>query len=69
MYRGNTANQPLSFGSVLGPATRKSCNDGGGLEPEESLTAVRILGRDPAAAIGIKGNTTTEYLADPPAGS
>jgi Family of unknown function (DUF6281) len=63
-YRGNTASEPLSFGSGLGSATRLGCNDGSGTSPNQTVTVVRIVGRNPAKAIGVMGDSKTEYLAD-----
>jgi hypothetical protein len=58
------ADKPLVLGADLGQATEKGCDDGGGVSPDKQVTAVRIIGRDPAKVIGIKGDAKTEYLAD-----
>jgi hypothetical protein len=63
-YRGNTTGEELSFGSGLGQATRNGCDDGAGSTSDQTVTVVRIVGMDPADAIGVKGDATTEYLAD-----
>jgi Family of unknown function (DUF6281) len=62
-YSGNTSSEPLSFGHELGSATRQGCNDGGGTSPDQTVTVVRIVGRNAANAIGVMGDTKTEYLA------
>ena len=63
-YRGNMADKPLVFGANLGQATQKGCDDGGGVSPDQHVTAVRIIGRDPAKVIGVKGDAKIEYLVD-----